>query len=54
MFRHGARRSTGSRLLDEGVAALGASVYTPEEGVAASDKRVTYLQLPFNLLDSLA
>jgi len=35
------------------VGALGASVYTPEEAVAClSDERITYLQIPFNLLDS--
>lgn len=41
-------------LVQEGVlGALGASVYTPEEAAAClEDGRVTYLQLPFNLLDS--
>jgi aryl-alcohol dehydrogenase-like predicted oxidoreductase len=35
------------------VGALGTSVYAPEEAIAClADKRVTYIQIPFNLLDA--
>lgn len=43
-----------AELAVEGViGALGASVYTPEEAAAClAQKRIAYLQLPFNLLDA--
>ena len=42
------------QLAAEGVIdAIGVSVYSPEEAVAClADRRIAYLQLPFNLLDS--
>jgi len=55
MFRwHGAALERLAELAGEGVlGALGASVYTPEEAAAClAEKRIAYLQLPFNLLDS--
>lgn len=54
MFRwRGAALARLAELSADGViGAIGASVYTPEEAAAClAEKRVAYLQLPFNLLD---
>ena len=55
MFRwQGATIRRLAELVREGVVdALGVSVYTPEEAIKClSDRRITHLQIPFNLLDS--
>lgn len=55
MFRwNGAALERLAELLEHGViGSVGASVYSPEEGVAClADKRIAHLQIPFNLFDS--
>ena len=55
VFRwHGAALIRLVELLEDGVlGAIGASVYTPEDGIAClANERITFLQIPFNLLDS--
>jgi len=55
MFRwRGAAANRVAELVDEGVVdAAGASVSTPDEAIAClADKRISCIQVPFNLLDS--
>ena len=52
MFRAGAMTHLTGHLASGRIGALGASVYNPADAAACvADKRITHLQVPFNILD---
>lgn len=53
MFKPGAMTHLARYLASGRIGALGASVYSPKDAAACiADKRITHLQVPFNILDA--